>query len=95
LSVRNARKKGHVQPKDGEAILSDSPASGHYFQRSSERSENGGVVPYHRKKINRMIAQGKATVIKEDSSGKRVKLPNGEIITIGKKNGKAVTYFYR
>ncbi|MFA5360105.1 MAG: hypothetical protein WC349_04080 [Patescibacteria group bacterium] len=95
MGVRNARKKEHKQSNGEAPNLSESPASFHYNQRSSERSKNGGVVPFHRKKINRMIARGKAKVIKKDSSGKRVKLPTGEIITISKKNGKGITYFPR
>jgi len=51
------------------------------------------MVPFHRKKVGRMIKDGRAKIIEKDSSGRRVRLPTGETILVNRKTGKVISYF--
>lgn len=89
---RDEKRKKKELKKDGLALLSSSGEGRHYEGRSKQRSQSGGVVLFCAKKLKKMLRDGKAKIIKKDSSGKKIRLQTGEVIVVDKSMEQVITY---
>ena len=89
---REEKKRRKELRREGLAMISSSGENRHYEDRSIERSQNGGLVPFCAKKLPKSIRRGQAKIVGKNSGSKTIRLPTGEVIITDNKMEKVITY---